>query len=193
MVSHGSAASRRNVLRAGVGGIAAAATGTLALSTARPAAATQGEWWYCNRCCGLFFAIFGSLPGKCVSGSPHVKRLRAAVYVLNFSYDSAAGQSNWRYCHMCKCLWFAGGGWFGRCFGNAGNGHTFDGSGDYRLETSISNNGSSGRQQGWRWCHKCASLWFPLSGGRYCVVSDLENGIYHSSRGSGDYWLPFLP
>jgi hypothetical protein len=82
-------------------------------------------------------------------------------------------------------LWFAGGGWFGRCPGNSNQGHTFNGSGDYRLETTVSRDGPGG-QEDWRWCYRCACLWFSLSGERSCVFEG-----YHSGLNSGNYVLRF--
>lgn len=96
-------------------------------------------------------------------------------------YDTNVNeQSNWRWCHKCQGLYFAGNPTPGHC--PAGGPHDHAGSGDYHL---IQNTANAPGQSNWRWCHKCQGLYFagsPTPG--HCPA-----GGPHDHTGSGSYFL----
>ena len=87
-------------------------------------------------------------------------------------------QRNWRWCHKCQGLFFAG---------NpgpvcpAGGAHDQTGSANYRL---VQNSPLYPGQSNWRWCHKCQGLFFAGHPGSVCPA-----GGAHDRTGSGDYSL----
>lgn len=93
-------------------------------------------------------------------------------------------EENWRWCWNCSSLVFGGRDPSGRSPGVCaypafGGGHDTARSGNYVLE----NTGPG--QSGWRWCRKCAALWF--SGNNVTTVCPA--GDRHSVEGSPDYVL----
>ena len=62
-------------------------------------------------------------------------------------------QNNWRWCHKCTGLFYAGNPTTGAC--SAGGGHDYTGSGNYDL-----NDGIGTLQNNLRWCHKCTGLFY---------------------------------
>jgi hypothetical protein len=91
-------------------------------------------------------------------------------------------QDQWRWCHRCSGMWFAGGGDAGRC--PQGGGHVQDGSGNYGLVDGIA---YPAGQPLWRWCQKCMGLWF--SGAGFGQFGRCPAGGGHSKDGSGNYIL----
>jgi hypothetical protein len=92
----------------------------------------------------------------------------------------AAGQDNWRWCHKCQGLYFAGNPG-SHC--PAGGAHENVGSGNYDL---VQNWPQAPGQDNWRWCHKCQGLYFAGNPGSHCPA-----GGAHENVGSGDYALMF--
>ena len=68
--------------------------------------------------------------------------------------DTSLGQKNWRWCHKCQGLFFAGNAG-SHC--PAGGAHDKTGSGNYDL---VQNWPQAPGQDNWRWCHKCQGLYF---------------------------------
>ncbi len=94
-------------------------------------------------------------------------------------YDfKATQQTNWRWCHKCQGLFFAGNPG-SHC--PAGGAHDSAGSGNYSL---VDNTPGAHGQNNWRWCHKCQGLFFGGNPGSHCPV-----GGAHDSAGSGNYTL----
>jgi hypothetical protein len=94
-------------------------------------------------------------------------------------YDfNANEQSNWRWCHKCQGLFFAGNPG-SHC--PAGGAHDATGSGNYSL---VENTPDAHGQFFWRWCHKCQGLFFGGSPGSVCPA-----GAAHDAAGSGNYCL----
>ena len=95
-------------------------------------------------------------------------------------------QSNWRWCHKCQGLFFAGNPG-SHC--PAGGAHDQTGSGNYFL---VQNASTYPGQSNWRWCHKCQGLFFAGNPGSHCPA-----GGPHDKTGSGNYVLlqqsPFAP
>jgi hypothetical protein len=58
-----------------------------------------------------------------------------AQEVVKLQAQLAAAQGNWRWCHKCQGLWFAGSPATEKKPCPAGGEHSQDGSGDYRLLT----------------------------------------------------------
>ena len=94
-------------------------------------------------------------------------------------YDfNANEQSNWRWCHKCQGLFFAGNPG-SRC--PTGGAHDATGSGNYNL---VQNTPSAHGQSSWRWCHKCQGMFYGGNPGSVCPA-----GGAHASAGSGNYCL----
>jgi hypothetical protein len=94
--------------------------------------------------------------------------------------DLTVGQDNWRWCHKCQGLFFAGNPG-SHC--PAGAGHDAAGSGNYDI---VQQWAAAPGQANWRWCHKCQGLFFAGNPGSHCPV-----GGAHENVGSGDYKLIF--
>jgi Common central domain of tyrosinase len=85
-------------------------------------------------------------------------------------------QSNWRWCHKCEGLYFAGNPG-SHC--PAGGAHDQTGSGNYSL---VANAPPAHGQSNWRWCHKCQGMYFGGNPGSHCPA-----GGAHDQAGSGNY------
>jgi Matrixin/Cobalamin-independent synthase, Catalytic domain len=88
-------------------------------------------------------------------------------------------QSNWRWCHKCQGLFFAGNP-NPKC--PAGGAHENVGSGLYILAHNLPP--TSGWQSDWRWCNKCQGLFFGGNPNPKCPA-----GGAHDKAGSGNYSL----
>lgn len=92
----------------------------------------QSEWRWCHKCTGLFFANGGSSAGTCPAGAQHERKSNGGMYTLTHNNESFPGQADWRWCHKCAGLFFAGGeASIGRC--SAGGPHEKGASGNYTL------------------------------------------------------------
>ncbi len=145
--------------------------------------ATQNNWRWCHKCEGLYFAGHAT-QGKCPetgipATGPH-DHTGSGDYSLVQNTPSDPGQKNWRWCHKCEGLYFAGHATQGKC--PKGGPHNHTGSGDYSL---IQNTPSDPGQKNWRWCHKCEGLYFA---GHATQGKCPDHGA-HSHTGSGDYSL----
>ena len=69
----------------------------------------QGNWRWCHKCEGLYFASHATA-GKCAGGGVHEKTKSGSYRLLDFSanFSKAGGQGNWRWCHKCEGLFYAG-------------------------------------------------------------------------------------
>ena len=148
--------------------------------------ALQNQWRYCKKCTGLFWR--GENQGRCPYDGAHEEQ--GADYTLSHDVGgdpSANLQDNWRLCKTCQGLFFGGNSTTGTCpFRTPRGGHDYQGSRNYSLTVDVAP--ASGRQQtNWRWCNKCAGLFFAgnTSTG-YCPV-----GGGHDYSGSRDYVLSF--
>jgi hypothetical protein len=89
-------------------------------------------------------------------------------------------QNNWRWCHKCQGMYFAGNPTQGVC--PAGGAHDHTGSGNYRIPQNLTiYYGLSN----WRWCHKCQGMYFAGSP----TQGVCPGGGAHDHTGSGDYNL----
>ncbi len=94
--------------------------------------------------------------------------------------DFSLGQQDWRWCHKCQGLFFAGNPG-SHC--PAGGAHENVGSGNYDL---VQDWPQAPGQESWRWCHKCQGLYFAGNPGSRCPV-----GGAHENVRSGNYKLIF--
>jgi hypothetical protein len=90
-------------------------------------------------------------------------------------------QDNWRWCHKCQGLYFAGNLSQGAC--PAGDTHENRGSGDYNL---VQKPTSATGQDNWRFCRKCQGLHFAGNPSQGVCPFD---GQAHVSDDSGNYVL----
>jgi hypothetical protein len=94
--------------------------------------------------------------------------------------DFTVGQDNWRWCHKCQGLYYAGNP---GSVCPAGGAHDHTGSGNYDI---VQNWPAAPGQSNWRWCHKCQGMYFAGNPGSHCPA-----GGAHDQTGSGDYKLIF--
>jgi hypothetical protein len=94
--------------------------------------------------------------------------------------DFTLGQQNWRWCHKCEGMYFAGGATQGVC--PAGGAHDHTGSGNYDI---VNNWAAAPGQNNWRWCHKCQGMYFAGN----ATQGVCKAGGTHDSTGSGNYTL----
>jgi hypothetical protein len=87
-------------------------------------------------------------------------------------------QNNWRWCHKCQGMYFAGNPG-SHC--PAGGPHDHTGSGNYRISHNMQ---VPYGQTNWRWCHKCQGMYFAGNPGSHCPA-----GGAHADTGSGNYNL----
>ncbi|MCU1265464.1 MAG: hypothetical protein JWM21_1782 [Acidobacteria bacterium] len=98
----------------------------------------------------------------------------------NLRLPGTLGQSDWRWCHKCQGLFFAGGqSVSGSC--PAGGSHEKGVSGNY---TVVYDSPGTPGQSEWRWCHKCQGLFY--SGGQ-SAAGNCPTGGKHEKGVSGNY------
>jgi hypothetical protein len=157
---------------------------------------SQIAWRWCHKCEGLFFAAHPS-QGQCPAGGAH-DASQSGEYETRLGGESApagqlpqpslkpisAQQGDWRWCHKCEGIFFAGHPTQGQC--PAGGAHDASQSGHYAIlfDDGV---GSENAQNSWRWCHKCEGLFFaghPSKG--VCPA-----GQPHDASQSGAYKVEF--
>jgi hypothetical protein len=92
----------------------------------------QDNWRWCRKCEGLAFSGNGE-PGACPASGTHDHRESGDYQLLqNLPHPILPTyQENWRWCHKCQGLYFAGGSGQGSCpFDGT---HEQSGSGNYAL------------------------------------------------------------
>jgi hypothetical protein len=189
--------SRRQILR--VTGTAAFTAGALTLGLASPAQAAQSGWVWCAQCEGLWFSgnpSDGSCPflGTGQQTAPPHTTIGSGDYTIKFTGDGGNGQDGWYWCVNCQGMFFNPYGdtvEIGLCpaftrYSGLGHRRLW---GSYRIE-QLPNLDGGPRQTGWRWCSRCAGLWFigNKSSGR-CWGND----VGHTSGNSGNYALRVAP
>jgi Dual-action HEIGH metallo-peptidase len=140
---------------------------------------TQGNWRWCDKCQGMFFAGNGS--SVCPAGGTHEAGVSFNYRLLHEVAPDPDLQGNWRWCHKCQGMFFAGNG-SSRC--PAGGTHEAGVSFNYSLFHEVGF--GPGLQDNWRWCHKCQGLFFAGNGGSVCPA-----GGAHEASVSFDYSLNF--
>lgn len=119
--------------------------------------------------------FFGGSLGVCPAGGAHDIN-GSGDYTLQEA--PTPGQQNWRWCHLCSGLFFAGNPTTGWCPAPAAGGHNYAGSGDYSLQEAPGTG-----QDNWRWCHRCQGLFFAGQ----ATSGDCPAGGGHDYTGSADY------
>lgn len=100
---------------------------------------------------------------------------------FQFRFIEVFEQEGWKYCRKCE----------GLCFVQAGaicpaqGAHDVTGSGAYVLLSTAAEHYGAIFQDHWRWCNKCAVLFYGALPGSKCP----QDGGQHDSRGSGNYAL----
>jgi hypothetical protein len=183
--------SRRNMMRAGILGLGAAAAGVAApLLTAGVAQAlsNQTSWAVCDYCAGLWYFNLKQLPAS-YCANPHAYKVSYGEhyastsfnYELLYPVDSGTNpQQDWRWCNKCDVLFYSVNQSFSIC--PAGGQHDSTGSYHYGLNyyTSYPNDEPQG---GWRWCTYCQGLFVTASG----VTSYCPALGYGHIAGDGSY------
>jgi hypothetical protein len=159
-------------------GATALASGISVFGVAGAAQAVQDRWTWCRKCYQLYHAPSGAT--GCAFDEEH-DNSHSGNYTIKFESDGGPGQTGWRYCQFCNCMWFAGNGRLGHCW--VGGEHSFSGSGRYLLTKKENHEGG---QPNWFWCHKCEVLHFPDSNG---VTGACPKEGHHFVLGSGNYVL----
>lgn len=90
-------------------------------------------------------------------------------------------QDGWRSCTKCAGLYYAYQGAVGVC-PKDGAGHT-SGGGNY----TVSDDAGAAGQPLWKWCHKCAVMFYSGNSGSKCPVTSPTNA--HDGTGSNSYHL----
>jgi hypothetical protein len=142
----------------------------------------QSNWRWCWTCEALFYAggnvpfpnFAGSCPnGQGLHGGHYHDGTRSQDYTLDFASDGVGPgqQSDWMYCWFCGVLFYTGNAFTGHCpnSGGAIGGFSFRGH-IGRRDPSDPSTASSiyvlrvgdphPAPSGWRWCQKCAALFF---------------------------------
>jgi hypothetical protein len=163
----------------------------------------QGGWKWCVNCTGLFFAGNPS-QGVCpVEQRPHSADL-SGTYLLRLGGESAppgntgpplnvnysGQQGDWRWCHKCQGLFFAGNPSQGVCPADY---LPHDGSQSGHYAIVFDDGASLIGQTNWRWCPKCQGLFF--AGHTDWGLCPADHGILalranqHDADQSGQYQL----
>jgi hypothetical protein len=151
----------------------------------------QGNWRWCSRCQGLFYA--GNPTSYCPAdrgklGPGH--DMTGGKYLL--VHDVSVGlpdpvQDNWRWCSRCQGLFYAGNP-TSYCPYNQKAHVPLAGGFSYRLVHDLQN---FGEQPQWYWCSKCQGLFFGGSQ-KLIGVCPKDWGTHDAqSQGSANYAMMF--
>ena len=179
----------------------------------------QEGWFRCFKCDGLVFGQ-GESRGVCpVDNRPHEVSVSTGMYVVPFGNAHAGAhagelrgrperQGDWRWCHKCQGMFFAGNAndqgfcpaafipSFARDPRDVRRFGPHDGSrsGHYAI---MFDDGSVTFEQHWRWCRKCQALFHgsrpsllgPIPGGGICPATPERDRFGHDGSKSGKYQL----
>jgi hypothetical protein len=142
----------------------------------------QNNWWYCDKCKGMYFKGSAGSPGPCPAGGTHDTVLNILDYRIRLDNPTAPGQHGWKWCQNCQ-------GFLGtnqptsHCPAGAGATHDGSQSGDYTL-----NNGTPApcELSNWFWCNKCQGLFYGINN----TTGPCPAGTTHDRTGSGNYGVP---
>lgn len=98
--------------------------------------------------------------------------------------DDSFYQPGWRWCSLCKGLFYALNGNTGACPSNNGARHVGTTSAHYTVEAITTPRTDEPLQTDWRWCWNCQSFAYAGSGAGRCAA-----GNTHVHAGSLDYGL----
>jgi hypothetical protein len=141
----------------------------------------QTGWVQCAECSLLVFTDGEATGGVCILGEYGHIYVPLHKYRVALEGEGMKGQVNWRHCHKCGALFFAGNETKGVCPYDHGN-HDDSQSGSYELiHTTLQFPFSKTK---WRWCRKCEQLFNPPSN----HVTFCPRGGTHDSTGSSGYY-----
>jgi hypothetical protein len=116
----------------------------------------QSNWRQCRTCLALYWAPDGHDSGLCPASGHHV----ATDDVFRVPHPSiepyALGQPDWRFCDKCNALFWNGDGASGICARDGGP-HRAAG---FNFQVPFTTAEGPHPGQSWRYCIKCASLFF---------------------------------
>jgi hypothetical protein len=173
-IGAGPAGSRRQALRALLGGV-----GGLALVGAAPMiaeAALDADWRLCKKCRGI---VGGSPSRPCLAGGEH-RLAMSTVYALFYGSDPPPNhEAGWRWCNDCGLLTYKG---FGPCPATGDAHNPISDSYFVELNQPV----DPGEAGGWRYCFKCETLFRPKgrnrgvcpAGGRHKGSPDYKYNVY---------------
>jgi hypothetical protein len=156
----------------------------------------QSDWRWCHKCEALFFAGHPT-KGRCPADGGSHDASQSGAYETRLGSESAAAklapdigaggdssaqQGDWRWCHKCEGLFFAGHPSKGRCPADRGS-HDASQSGHYAVLLD-DGKGNERAQNSWRWCHKCEGLFFAGHPSKGRCPAD---GGSHDASQSGAY------
>jgi hypothetical protein len=159
-------ASRRGVLTLGLGAV----LGGIGALNAEGALAAPGNyqdnWRYCFRCRGLWFAgAAEEATNICPAGGVE-HQMSSRNYVLRYGNSRPPGYvDNWRFCHKCRVLWWAGSHAPSVCPGDGLHSKLI--SGNYLV---LRGGKDPVKKPQWQRCRKCQGLWYagPPGGISFC-------------------------
>jgi len=93
-------------------------------------------------------------------------------------------QAGWNWCSLCQGLFFSGGASKGVCPVHGNEGHDSN-NGEFSFAV-VTGNVTAGAQPGWRFCWKCAGMFFSGNPGSVCPA-----GQAHDASKSGHYSIQF--
>jgi hypothetical protein len=151
----------------------------------------QDGWRWCFKCQGLFFSS-NPTQGICpADGQSHDAR-QSGKYLVNLGETQLGGSDNvgpgpgqqgdWRWCHKCQGMFFAGGPSQGVCPADH-QAHSASLSGHYAMV--LDDNLNVIGQPYWRWCQKCGGFFFSGNPDQGACPAD---GV-HEATNSGMYQL----
>jgi len=181
---------RRTFLKAGIGFIGGTGATFLFSDFESAVAHVSPHWRYCVKCQSLFYDGSANR-GVCPAGGGH----QAAGYIFAISYDereTPTAQDKWRECTKCLSMFYKG--WPGSDYYNkggvcpAGGTHT-PGPSNYVIPHDIPE--TSTRQDKWRYCVKCQSMFYQgWPGSNYYKGGICPAGGAHSAAGF-NFVLPY--
>jgi hypothetical protein len=131
-----------------------------------PGPNAQDGWCYCDKCHSLFFNGNPGNKGVCKAGGAH-NAAGSINFVLPFGVPgSDTQQTDWRYCGKCWQMFWDGASAKGTCAaggGHASTGFVFSLPHEQGSAFSITPSipvGDIGAQNEWRFCGKCAALFW---------------------------------
>ena len=143
----------------------------------------QNNWWYCDKCKGMFFKGSAGSPGPCPAGGTHDTVLNILDYRIRLDNPTAPGQHGWKWCQNCQGLFLGTNQPTSHCPAGPGAKHDGSQSGDYTL-----NNGTPAPYEisNWFWCNKCQGLLYEIGNS----TGPCPAGATHDHTGSGNYGVP---
>jgi hypothetical protein len=147
----------------------------------------QGDWRFCGKCAGMFWDGDHHFKGCCPKDGQRHEGIGLTFVLQHEVNEDNQNQKNWRFCGKCAGLFFDGHPDKGSC--PKGGGHEASpGSYNFVLRHDVNEDRRS--QQFWRFCGKCAGLFFD---GYPDKGSCPKGGGHEASPGSYNFVLGHNP